>query len=93
MRNDTFKGLISGFLELELGRHRPLQKPPDEKVQSVFERTCESKLHLAMRKGDSSALPVIHPSSLYDGTVTHHYNKRRRDSLGRIPADVTPASI
>lgn len=33
------------------------------------------------------------PPPLYDVTVTHHYNKRRRDSLGRIPAYVTPGPI
>lgn len=33
------------------------------------------------------------PPPLYDVTVTHHYNKRRRDILGRIPADVTPGFI
>lgn len=41
MRNDTFKGLISGFLELELGYNRLLQKPSVGKVQSVFARTRE----------------------------------------------------
>lgn len=33
------------------------------------------------------------PPPLYDVTVTHHYIKRRRDVLGRIPADVTPGLI
>lgn len=34
-----------------------------------------------------------HPPPLYDVTITHHYNKRRRGSLGRIPADVTVCHI
>lgn len=33
------------------------------------------------------------PPPLYDVTITHRCNKRRRDSPGRIPADVTPRLI
>lgn len=33
------------------------------------------------------------PPPLYDVTITHRCNKRRRDSPGRIPDDVTPRLI
>lgn len=57
--------------------------------KSFLAAPAEVALHLALRKGDSSALTP----PLYDGAVTHHYNKRRRDLLGRIPAYVTPSPI